>query len=101
MACCCLGWCAKEEPSSRTVWVGQSVASNVQQFPPNVIRNQKYSIFSFIPVVSEYRLNKVVLLEHDKKSNSFVSLFGYYLQVQFFNHLTEITFDTSKDSKKL
>jgi phospholipid-translocating ATPase len=51
MVCCCLDWCAKKEPSPRTVWVGKSVDSNFQQFPPNVIRNQKYSIFSFIPVV--------------------------------------------------
>jgi len=51
MVCCCLDWFAKKEPSPRTVWVGKSVDSNFQQFPPNVIRNQKYSIFSFIPVV--------------------------------------------------
>ena len=56
MVCCCLDWCAKKEPSPRTVWVGKSVDSNFQQFPPNVIRNQKYSIFSFIPVVRTFTL---------------------------------------------
>ena len=56
MVCCCLDWCAKKEPSPRTVWVGKSVDSNFQQFPPNVIRNQKYSIFSFIPVVRPFTL---------------------------------------------
>ena len=56
MVCCCLDWCAKKEPSPRTVWVGKSVDSNFQQFPPNVIRNQKYSIFSFIPVVRPFKL---------------------------------------------
>jgi len=48
----CCSWpawcCRKKEASSRTVWVGRPT---IQQFPPNVIRNQKYSLFSFIPLV--------------------------------------------------
>ena len=41
--------CGKKEFSSRTVWVGRP---NVEKFPANVIRNQKYSIITFIPLVS-------------------------------------------------
>jgi len=48
----CCGWtqwcCAGKEATSRTVWVGKPT---IQAFPPNVIRNQKYSVFSFIPLV--------------------------------------------------
>jgi len=50
---CCsslLSWCRKKEPTSRTVWIGRSPASGYN-FPPNVIKNQKYSIITFIPVV--------------------------------------------------
>jgi len=42
------GWCRKKEPASRTVWIGRTAQLN---FPPNVIRNQKYSIFTFLPLV--------------------------------------------------
>jgi len=48
---CCTwpAWCCKKrEASSRTVWVGRPT---LQPFPPNVIRNQKYSMFSFLPLV--------------------------------------------------
>merc|ERR1719232_1807720 len=48
----CCSWpawcCKKREASSRTVWVGRPT---LQPFPPNVIRNQKYSVLSFIPLV--------------------------------------------------
>merc|ERR1719232_2187362 len=48
----CCSWptwcCKKREASSRTVWVGRPT---LQPFPPNVIRNQKYSMFSFLPLV--------------------------------------------------
>jgi len=50
---CCgglLSWCRRKEPSSRTVWVGRN-ASSGSNFPANVIKNQKYSIITFIPVV--------------------------------------------------
>lgn len=40
--------CRQREFSSRTVWVGRD---SVQKFPPNVIRNQKYSVITFIPLV--------------------------------------------------
>jgi phospholipid-translocating ATPase len=48
----CCSWttwcCSRKEATSRTVWVGRPT---LQPFPPNVIRNQKYSILSFIPLV--------------------------------------------------
>jgi len=40
--------CREKVLSSRTVWIGRE---NLQKFPPNVIRNQKYNIFTFIPIV--------------------------------------------------
>ena len=49
MFCCC----RKKEFSSRTVFIGTGNGKDGQhQFPANVIRNQKYSVFSFIPIVS-------------------------------------------------
>ena len=52
-SCCGMGWfwcCRQKEMSSRTVWVGRDCS---QKFPANVIRNQKYNIFSFLPLVSK------------------------------------------------
>ena len=46
--------CREKELSSRTIWIGRE--SSTQKFPPNVIRNQKYSLFSFIPMVSIFKL---------------------------------------------
>jgi len=43
---CC---CRRREFAARTVFVGRE--SSQQKFPANVIRNQKYSVFSFIPLV--------------------------------------------------
>eukprot|EP00094_Tigriopus_californicus_P003303 TCALIF_03178-PA protein Name:"Similar to ATP9B Probable phospholipid-transporting ATPase IIB (Bos taurus)" AED:0.14 eAED:0.14 QI:0/0.90/0.83/1/0.81/0.83/12/242/1157 len=40
--------CRKREFTSRTVWIGRDC---LQKFPPNVIRNQKYSVFTFVPRV--------------------------------------------------
>ncbi|XP_040569427.1 probable phospholipid-transporting ATPase IIA isoform X1 [Lepeophtheirus salmonis] len=40
--------CRKKDFTSRTLWIGREC---LQKFPPNVIRNQKYNIFTFIPVV--------------------------------------------------
>ena len=42
--------CREKELTSRTIRIGRD--SGPQKFPPNVIRNQKYSLFSFIPKVS-------------------------------------------------
>ena len=47
MWCFC---CRDKALTSRTVWLGRETEG--QKFPPNVIRNQKYSLFSFIPKVS-------------------------------------------------
>jgi phospholipid-translocating ATPase len=45
---CC--WCRREKIYlPRSVYIGQH--STTQKFPPNVIRNQKYNIFTFIPVL--------------------------------------------------
>ncbi len=40
--------CRKKEFTSRTVWLGKETT---EKFPPNVIRNQKYSIITFVPIV--------------------------------------------------
>ena len=67
-----MGWfrcCRKKEFASRTVWLGGSgsggstgggvpgsssaatTAAASAKFPPNVIRNQKYSALTFLPLV--------------------------------------------------
>lgn len=49
--CCSRLWswcCGPKEYSSRTIWIGRG---SFQKFPPNIIRNQKYNIFTFIPIV--------------------------------------------------
>ncbi len=49
MLCCCFG---QKEMEARNVWIGkEALSSGSHKFPPNVIRNQKYSVLSFIPVV--------------------------------------------------
>ena len=54
-SCCdsCLDKCRrKRELRPRTIWVGRPLKSDQKaKFPPNKIRNQKYSIITFIPVV--------------------------------------------------
>ena len=50
--------CREKELSSRTIWIGRE--SSTQKFPPNVIRNQKYSLFSFIPMVSIFKLGNPI-----------------------------------------
>ena len=50
--CCSALWswcCGPKQYTSRTVWIGRE---NFQKFPANVIRNQKYNIITFIPIVS-------------------------------------------------
>ena len=50
--CCSRLWrwcCGPKEYTSRTVWIGRE---NWEKFPPNIIRNQKYNVFTFIPIVS-------------------------------------------------
>ena len=45
--------CKRKEFSSRNVLIGrENLQCGTQKFPPNVIRNQKYSILTFIPIVS-------------------------------------------------
>ena len=62
-----MGWfrcCRKKEFASRTVWLGgggstsgggptsaATTAAASAKFPPNVIRNQKYSVLTFLPLV--------------------------------------------------
>ncbi|KAK7601028.1 hypothetical protein V9T40_008469 [Parthenolecanium corni] len=49
--CCCWFWmrCSrKRELQSRTLTIGRQ---STEKYPPNVIRNQKYSILSFLPLV--------------------------------------------------
>jgi len=49
--CCSRLWrwcCGPKEYTSRTVWIGRE---NWEKFPPNIIRNQKYNVFTFIPIV--------------------------------------------------
>lgn len=43
------GWCCRRRQlASRSVQIGRPTS---EKFPPNVIRNQKYNFFSFIPMV--------------------------------------------------
>ena len=52
--------CRRKEFQSRTVWVGQEC---LQKFPPNVIKNTKYNIITFLPLVSKsFHLDKQVVL---------------------------------------
>ena len=49
----CCSWpswlcCRKREAQSRNVWVGRA---SLHQFPPNLIRNQKYNVITFLPVL--------------------------------------------------
>uniref|UniRef100_A0A336KXN3 Phospholipid-transporting ATPase n=1 Tax=Culicoides sonorensis TaxID=179676 RepID=A0A336KXN3_CULSO len=41
-------WCAAKELRSRTVYIGKT---STEKFPPNEIRNQKYNIITFLPLV--------------------------------------------------
>ncbi|XP_055550513.1 probable phospholipid-transporting ATPase IIA isoform X1 [Wyeomyia smithii] len=41
-------WCASKELKPRTILIGKP---STEKFPPNEIRNQKYNIFTFLPLV--------------------------------------------------
>ncbi len=45
----------KRELRPRTIWVGRPLRSDQKaKFPPNKIRNQKYNVITFIPMVPNY-----------------------------------------------
>uniref|UniRef100_A0A8C5R0B8 Phospholipid-transporting ATPase n=1 Tax=Leptobrachium leishanense TaxID=445787 RepID=A0A8C5R0B8_9ANUR len=47
--CCeCLGCCGRRELKPRTVWLGHP-EKREQRYPRNVINNQKYNFFTFLP----------------------------------------------------
>ncbi|XP_039935850.1 probable phospholipid-transporting ATPase IIA isoform X3 [Hirundo rustica] len=47
--CCeCLRCCGRREPRPRTVWLGHPEKRD-QRYPRNVINNQKYNFFTFLP----------------------------------------------------
>ncbi|XP_053697934.1 probable phospholipid-transporting ATPase IIA isoform X2 [Sabethes cyaneus] len=51
LSCWCWAWrkwCASKELKPRTILIGQP---STEKFPPNEIRNQKYNIFTFLPLV--------------------------------------------------
>ncbi|NWT60884.1 ATP9A ATPase, partial [Erythrocercus mccallii] len=49
--CCeCLRCCGRREPRPRTVWLGHP-EKREQRYPRNVINNQKYNFFTFLPGV--------------------------------------------------
>lgn len=51
----CCGCCGKsKEYEARTIYIGDTNkdVTAKQKYSKNVVRNQKYSVFSFIPVVS-------------------------------------------------
>uniref|UniRef100_A0A4X2LKQ9 Phospholipid-transporting ATPase n=1 Tax=Vombatus ursinus TaxID=29139 RepID=A0A4X2LKQ9_VOMUR len=49
--CCdCLRCCGRGDPRPRTVWLGHPEKRD-QRYPRNVINNQKYSLFTFLPGV--------------------------------------------------
>uniref|UniRef100_A0A8C3VGH0 Phospholipid-transporting ATPase n=1 Tax=Catharus ustulatus TaxID=91951 RepID=A0A8C3VGH0_CATUS len=51
LGCCeCLRCCGRREPRPRTVWLGHP-EKREQRYPRNVINNQKYNFFTFLPGV--------------------------------------------------
>lgn len=51
LSCWCWAWrkwCASKELKPRTIFIGRP---STEKFPPNEIRNQKYNIFTFLPLV--------------------------------------------------
>ncbi|KAF4802482.1 hypothetical protein TURU_025317 [Turdus rufiventris] len=49
--CCeCLRCCGRRDPRPRTVWLGHP-EKREQRYPRNVINNQKYNFFTFLPGV--------------------------------------------------
>ncbi|KAG8131716.1 hypothetical protein E2320_009620, partial [Naja naja] len=49
--CCeCLRCCGRRDPRPRTVWLGHPEKRD-QRYPRNVINNQKYNFFTFLPGV--------------------------------------------------
>uniref|UniRef100_A0A8C6ZQB6 Phospholipid-transporting ATPase n=1 Tax=Nothoprocta perdicaria TaxID=30464 RepID=A0A8C6ZQB6_NOTPE len=48
--CLCLRCCGRREPRPRTVWLGHPEKRD-QRYPRNVINNQKYNFFTFLPGV--------------------------------------------------
>ncbi|XP_055550514.1 probable phospholipid-transporting ATPase IIA isoform X2 [Wyeomyia smithii] len=51
LSCWCWAWrkwCASKELKPRTILIGKP---STEKFPPNEIRNQKYNIFTFLPLV--------------------------------------------------
>ena len=47
--CCC---CDKSKGyEARTIFIGREKQQSKQKFPKNVVRNQKYSIITFLPIV--------------------------------------------------
>lgn len=73
--------CREKVLSSRTVWIGRE---NLQKFPPNVIRNQKYNIFTFIPIVS-YKFWMPTSLQE-----------AFYISFPFFFILFQVLFNQFK-----
>ncbi|RNA28630.1 putative phospholipid-transporting ATPase IIB isoform X2, partial [Brachionus plicatilis] len=66
--CCCSDWCLRAHNlamcfdscnclakskgfEARTIYIGKTTELNRHKYPKNVVRNQKYSIFTFIPIV--------------------------------------------------
>uniref|UniRef100_A0A8C5R3D3 Phospholipid-transporting ATPase n=1 Tax=Leptobrachium leishanense TaxID=445787 RepID=A0A8C5R3D3_9ANUR len=48
LCCECLGCCGRRELKPRTVWLGHP-EKREQRYPRNVINNQKYNFFTFLP----------------------------------------------------
>lgn len=58
--CCeCLRCCGRREPRPRSVWLGHPEKRD-QRYPRNVINNQKYNFFTFLPGVSMTKLLFIV-----------------------------------------
>lgn len=62
---CCewLRCCGAGEPRPRTVWLGHPEKRD-QRYPRNVINNQKYNFFTFLPGVCTGRGNIVFFFLH-------------------------------------
>lgn len=88
-----LAYSRKALPAPRTFGLNDNLDGRMRKqaardFPPNVVRNQKYSILSFIPKVL---YNQVSLSENQHLSLTILSSFSFavqiFLQLLLFGHL--------------
>jgi hypothetical protein len=55
-----------KELNSRTVWIGshsQRIKDTIEYYPPNGLRNQKYNLFTFLPMVLSFCAYSIFLAD--------------------------------------